>query len=372
MNRGGIESWLMNVLRRIHREQFQVDFLVHTQEKCAFDEELLSMGCRIIAGADPHKPLRYALRFQRILKEYGPYDIVHSHVYSYSGYVLFLAFLFGAPIRIAHTHTNRSIVRERLSIGRRFYTAVMRALLKISSTHRLAISRQSAADLYGNEWSTDPRCSILHYGIDLTPFQKPTDRTTARRQLRIDDDAFVIGHVGRMVQVKNHRFLVQVAKSVQQLIPNFLVLLVGEGPLRSTIERTIATEGLSQHFIFVGERSDVPNLLTAMDVFLFPSIYEGFGLAILEAQAAGLPCLVSDAIPEEVIVLPSGVRRKNLRESSEAWAADIVQLWRNRDPRKGDSLSAIQQASYDINASVLRLESLYRQAVTERSRKAFP
>jgi len=372
MNRGGIETWLMNVLRHIDRERFQIDFLVHTRQQCVYDEELLAMGCRIIPGGNPRHPLQYALRFRAALKEYGPYDIVHSHVHCFSGFVLLLARFYGVPARIAHSHTNCLSTRENRFSGRRLYVSTMRMLLYRFATRRLAISRESAADLYGERWKTDSRCTILHYGIDLTRFAIPDARLSVRQQLHIDENAFVIGHVGRMVQVKNHQFLVRVAKALHSFLPNLMVLLVGDGPLRTEIERSAEQEGLGSIFVFAGERSDIPPLLHAMDVFVFPSEYEGFGLVVLEALASGLPCLISDTVPEEAVVIPGMVRQRSLSESPEVWAEDILQLSRTPFPDRSACHSTIQNSPFNIVNSTRRLEEIYHGSRENRSGKAIP
>ncbi len=360
MNRGGIETWLMNVLRHIDRERFQIDFLVHTRQQCAYDEELLAMGCRIIPGGNPRHPLQYALRFRAVLKEYGPYDIVHSHVHYYSGFVLLIAYLSGVRARIAHSHNDTSHELSTSGIFRKWYITWMRTAIHFLASSKLAISYQSASDLYGTNWDQDNRTKVLYYGIDLTRFRQKADRQQIRYGLGIPEEAFVIGHIGRMVPQKNHEFLIQITRCARETIPQLKLLLIGNGPLRGEIECQIRREALEDIVMMAGERQDIPAILRAIDVFLFPSRFEGFGLVLLEAQACGIPCLISDRIPEEVKIIPELVQEKSLSESPGDWAKSALELYRTVQELRIDPLVEIEKKSFDIASSVKRLENLYR------------
>jgi glycosyltransferase involved in cell wall biosynthesis len=325
MNRGGTETWLMNILRNIDRDRFRMDFLVHTTQPCAYDDEIRDLGSQIIPCLYPSKPGLYARNFKRILHEHGPYDTVHSHVHHFSGYVLRLAQQADVPVRIAHSHLDTSQLDAKAGLLRRGYLKLMKRWIARHATIGLAASRKAGVALFGSNWDTDPSRQILYCSIDLTPFQKFVDPVSVRTELGIPPDAFVIGHVGRFDEQKNHLFLVEIAAEVAKQEPKMRLLLVGDGPLRSEIEQKVVRLDLATRTVFAGVRPDVPRLmLSAMDVFLFPSLYEGLGLVLIEAQAAGLPCIFSDLVPEEADLVKSLIRRFSLSEPPSVWADAIL------------------------------------------------
>ncbi|NMG08833.1 glycosyltransferase family 1 protein [Brasilonema sp. UFV-L1] len=361
MNRGGIETWLMDILRRTDRDRFQIDFLVHTTQPCAYDEEIRALNSQIIPCLHPSQPWAYASNFKRILREYGPYDIVHSHVYLFSGYVLRLAQQAGVPIRIAHIHTDISSIEAKAGLYRRVYHTLMKWLINRHATVGLGMSRKAVANLFGSVSQTDPRSQVIYYGIDKTPFQNFIDSPAVRAEFGIPADAFVIGHVGRFVKVKNHTFILDIAAEVAQREPKMRLLLVGDGPLRPEIEHKAAQMGLADRIIFAGVRSDIPRLMKgAMDVFLFPSLYEGLGNVRLEAQAAGLPCVVSDTVPNEADVVKPLVQRLSLSQPAYAWAQALLTIKKAElGITPAEALMAIAQSPFNIQNSVLSLEKIY-------------
>lgn len=148
LDRGGVETWLMHVLRHIDRDRFQFDFLVSTTRECAYDREAKALGSLIIPNPDPHNPLLYALNFVRNYRKYGPYDIVHSHVHHFSGFVLLLSRILGVPIRIAHSHNDTRVAESNNNISRKFYLHLMKMLINTCATHGLAASSLAAEDLF--------------------------------------------------------------------------------------------------------------------------------------------------------------------------------------------------------------------------------
>lgn len=326
LDRGGAETWLVQTLRHIDRSKYQFDFLVHTDEPGAYDDEVRSLGSRVIPCLSPSNPVKYARNFLRILKEYGPYDCVHSHVHYFSGYVLAIAKVGGVSARIAHSHCDTRVAEEHRGVPREGYLWFATKLLKHCATIGFAVSDRAAQSLFGTDWKTDPRWRICELGIDLEPFSRPDNGVALTKQLGIAKNAIVIGHVGRFFPQKNHVFLVGIAEHVCASEPDAVFLLVGDGPLRSEIEASINSLGLRKHFVFAGVRSDVPALMKdVMDCFLFPSAFEGLGLVLIEAQAAGLRCLISDVVPEEVDVVPALLERLSLKESPEIWARRLLE-----------------------------------------------
>jgi glycosyltransferase involved in cell wall biosynthesis len=358
LNRGGAETWLVQMLAHIDREKYQMDFLVHSTVAGAYDGDVRALGSRILPCLKPSNPVQYAANFRRILRQYGPYDCVHSHIHHYSGYVLMLAAAMRAPMRIAHSHSDTSVIDRGSSAPRRTYLSGMKSLIRYFATRKIAVSESAARCLFSENWKSDLSCSISPLGIDLVPFEQAIDRRQVRCELGIPQDAFVVGHVGRFAAVKNHRFLVEIAERFCTLEPRAVFLLVGDGPLKPEIEALVRSRGMTERFVFTGVRSDVPRLMKgAMDCFLFPSRYEGLPLTLLEAQAAGLHCVVSDGVSSEGDVNASAVTHVSLAAAPSVWAAHLITA-RSQD----FSIPSSWFDTRSIESSVKRVARLYDEA----------
>lgn len=359
MNRGGVETWLMHVLRHIDRGKYKIDFLVHTDQPCAYDEEIRSLGSNIYPCLHPSNPLRYAYNLKKIVSSHGPFDVIHSHVHHFSGFVLRLAFNLHIPKRIAHSHNDLSAIIKISPWYRRLYFWYMHRCIQKYATIRLACSRPAANNLFGDRWESDPRCRVLYCGIDLRPFEEFVDRKMVRKELGLPTDAFVIGHVGRFMEQKNHELIIDIFQYVLNQIPNAYLLLVGEGPLRNSIINKVHERGLTERIIFAGSRCDVPRLMKgAMDLFLFPSLYEGLPLAVVEAQACGLPCVISDAIPREVDLRTDLIIRNRLDAPLEVWVESIFLLAKTNVSWAG-SFVELENSPFNINHSIEALRQYY-------------
>ena len=361
MARGGVETWLMHILRHIDRDRFQMDFVVHTEKPCPYDDEARVLGSKIIPCLSPSKPWLYGRNFKRILREYGPYDIVHSHVHHFSGYVLYLAKQAGVPVRIAHSHNDTSAIDAKAGLPRQLYLSLTKWSISWCSTVGLGCSCNAVADLFGAGWKTDTRWQVLYYGVDLKPFYDQVDSIGVRAELGIRADAFVIGHIGRFETQKNHLFLLEIAAEVAKQELKMHLLLIGDGSLRSDIEQKVVQMGLSDRVTFAGNRSDVPRLmLKAVDLFLFPSLHEGLGLVLIEAQAAGLPCIFSDVVPEEADLVRPLLQRISLSKSASIWAEAVRSAKSDASAiSQRDALAVVENTPFNIAASVKKLTEVY-------------
>ena len=236
-----------------------------------------------------------------------------------------LAKLAGVPLRISHSHNVPAQEEGRSSFARSAYRSLMTYWIQRYSTLGLAASREAAIALFGKDWESHSHWKVLHCGIDLTPFRAKPDSAAVRAELSIPPGTFVIGHVGRFHPQKNHSLVISIFKDIVCRDPSTLLLLIGQGELEGDVMRRVKQEGLSDHVRFLGVRPDVPRLMmAAMDVFLFPSLYEGLGIVLLEAQAAGLLSVVSDVIPEEADVFKPLVMRLPLSQTPDFWAERIL------------------------------------------------
>ncbi|MBM4293290.1 MAG: glycosyltransferase family 1 protein [Deltaproteobacteria bacterium] len=363
MGAGGLENWLIQVLRHMDRKQMQIDLLV--REAGLYDREAQALGANIFVVPYPSSPPVFAARFFRLLREHGPYQIIHSHL-PLSGFILFLARWAGVPGRIFHCHIDETILKTKVNWRRRFSLALSRHLIRKYATHGLAVSRVAAVGIFGDNWQSDPRWRFFPCSIDLAPFTAPVDRQEVRRDLGIPAPAWVIGHVGRFFAQKNHAFLVEIAREVVNREPQAYFLLIGDGPLKPAIQEKVEQAGLTRNFIFTGVRRDVPRLMQgAMDAFLFPSFFEGMPLVMIEAQGAGLPCMVNEDIAEEAVVIPTLVQRLSLETSAAAWAGALLAI-KDSPPTLSprEALAQIENTFFDIRTNVARLEALHRQLVT--------
>src|SRR5215469_5830713 len=223
MNPGGIETWLMHVLRNIDRSQFQMDFCLFGSEPGLYATEIEGFGSTIWRCQMSGNLWSFRRRFHQILRE-GEYDVVHSHVHFFSGNVLRWAKAQSVPVRIAHSHTTRDGRSDVLM--RRFYRGLMQSWIERYATHGLAASRSSASALFGENWERDDRNCVLHYAVDLHPFQEPVDREKVRKQLGLPPGVPVMGHVGRFSREKNHIFLLEIAVEILKRRPEIHFLLV--------------------------------------------------------------------------------------------------------------------------------------------------
>ena len=354
MNLGGVESWLMALLRYADRAEIAMDFMVHTARPAAYDSEIRALGSRLHPCPSVHRP-SYIREFDKVLQRHGPYDVLHSHVHWFSGLTTTLARRRGIRLRIAHSHSNSSQAEAGASPWRALYRSLMRRGILASATHLLAASGPAAGALFGSNWREVAQARVLYCGVDLAPFaagDAAGDRDSVRREFSIAPEEIVMGHVGNFHAPKNHRFLAAIAARA-----GVRVLCVGSGPLLGSVRSAFEEAGVRA--IFTGPRSDIPRLLRAMDVFVFPSLYEGLPLALVEAQAAGLPCVVSAEVTREVEAIPGLIRWLPLAAGAQAWAdAALAAAVEPRPSTKG--LEAMQRSPFGIATSFAQMCSIYR------------
>jgi glycosyltransferase involved in cell wall biosynthesis len=360
LERGGLGTWLINILKNIDRNKFKIDFLVHSNIPGPLDEEARHLNSRIIYCPFSYLSLKYYFFLKDINKKYGPYDIIHSHLGN-SGFHLFWGKQANIPYRIVHSHTDYNLMLKHLTFLRKIMIYTSRYLMKRYATAGFAVS-QPAAQHFGVGWSADPRWYLVHCGIDLSPFHIEPDREKMRREFGIPADDLVIGHVGRMDEFKNQSFILDIIKKIIKIEPNTSLILVGDGHLRSFLEEKAKKLGIEKKVIFTGVRSDVPILMKGlMDIFLFPSLYEGLPLTIVEAQAAGLPCVISDIIAKEGDIIGPHIHRLSIQQPVLKWAEKVLAISKKMNSR--DSLKIVTQSTFNILTCKSTLEHYYNNMV---------
>lgn len=361
LNRGGAETWLMHVLRGMDRRQLHFDFVVHADGPWDYRAEAETLGSKVLVCQSPRNPISYALNLANLVRTHGPYDCIHSHIHYFSGIPLLTARLLQVPARIVHGHLDSSWLDSDASFIRRSYITLMKQLIWGCSTKGIAVSTVAGDTLFPSGWRSDPKWSLIFCGIDLQPFREPVAREDIRRELNISPDAVVVGHVGRFQSQKNHSFLLDIAAAAIRVMPNVVFLLIGDGPLRSTIETKARELNLSEHVRFLGVRKDISRLMReVMNIFLLPSRYEGLPLVLLEAQASGLPCVISDRVSEEADVIRSLIARESLSSSPENWAKRLVAMSKN-----AESSSEPLPEDWSIETSIANLTQAYRTCLQQ-------
>lgn len=352
LNRGGAETMIMNIFRNLDRDKVQFDFVMHCTDACDYNEEIEKLGGRIFSI--PHfcggNCFQYVKTWNRFFKSHPEYKIIHGHVRSTASIYLSIAKKYGL-VTIAHSHNTSS--------GKGIKALVKNILqypIRFRADYLFACSKEAGCWLYGRRALSKPNFRIVNNAIDAKKYTyNPDVRCRIRKALGLEGK-FVVGNVGRFHPQKNHQFLLEIFKEVQGENQNAVLLLIGDGALRPQIEKKIAELGLRDHVILLGVRSDIPELLQAMDVFVFPSLYEGLGIVAIEAQAAGLPCIVSDVVPREAF-LTDLVKALPLSASRQRWAAEILRFQEN-DERK-NTLELIQNAHYDIHETAWKMQQFY-------------
>lgn len=321
LDAGGAETFVMNLYRAIDRKKVQFDFIKHVSEEGIYENEIHSMG-GIVFKCPQYKGknhFEYCKWWNSFFVEHPEYHLIHGHVRSTASIYLHIANKYNL-ISIAHSHSTSngngisSIIK-----------GVMQLPIRYIADYLFACSDEAGKWLFGKKSIKMPNYELIPNGIDLNKFAFDKDkRNRIREELNISKDTIVIGHVGRMTIPKNHKFLINLFKEYSYYNPNSKLLLVGDGELYSDIKDKCDSLGISDSTVFVGSKLNTEDYYNAMDAFVFPSLWEGLGIVVIEAQSNGLSCFVSDAIPKEAI-LSNDVKIYSL-DSMNEWLDDLKKL----------------------------------------------
>lgn len=364
MDRGGAETMTMNYLRNIDRSKIQFDFLVHRNYKAAYEDEIEELGGRIyrICPPYPQNWFKYSNTITEFFNTHKEYRIIHCNMMELGYPAYKAAKKAGIPVRICHAHTAQDKLNFSIkSIIRSIYKKQM--LKEI--THKFSCGKKAAEWVFGKN------------NIDDVIFMKNAiDANLYRYNANIEDDVrkefdienrFVIGHVGRFFEPKNHKFIIDIFSEVVKKDPEAVLMLVGGGELDdlvlNQIKEKVNSLGLNKNVIFTGVRTDVYRIMQAFDVFILPSLFEGFPVVMVEAQAAGLKCLISDKVPSECDIT-GNVEILSLQDPANLWAEHIC---RYKDSyQKKDMYLKIVNSGYDIKKNAKWLENFYINSLLDR------
>lgn len=350
MDQGGVENFCLNVLENINKEEFELSFAMISGEKGVLDERIIEQGGKIYYFTEGKKSLgRMKKNLTRIITDNGPFEVVHSHCYFFSGYILLLAKKLNIPVRISHSHETYK--GQKYTIKRKGYEMVMRYLINHNATFKFGCGKDACVHLYKK---MDKKTYVIPNGIDTSKFSfNQSIRDEYRKDLNVEGN-LVLGNVGRFEDQKDHAFLIDIFEIVHKKKSNSKLVLVGTGSLIEIIKKKVSFLGLEDDVLFLKNRMDVNCIMQAMDLFVLPSKYEGLGIVLVEAQSNGLPCLTSTNVPHEVKITNS---LKFLpKASAEIWAEEILNGQWSRTNNKKE----IIESGYDIKTTIYLLEKLYK------------
>ncbi len=354
MNRAGTETMLMNIYRNIDRREIQFDFVSYSRHDAHYDQEIREMGGKVITLAKTSS----IKALYNVIKRHGPYHAVHGHTLFHCGITSIAALLAGVKIRISHAHTT---LDDSHSLSRKLYITFMRGTINTFSTNLLACSNGAGDYLFGKrgrmKMKYDYFPNVIEYANFLHTPQAEIAKFKAKEGL---ENSIVIGHIGRFIEAKNHAFLLDMMKFLVQKNPTVTLLLVGDGDLREQVEATAKKEGIQKNIRFVGIRNDITTMLHCMDVFVFPSLYEGLGLVLLEAQASGIPCIVSGAIQPEADVNIGLVTKLSLNDGPNVWADKAIELAFKKERDVNKIIKGFEKSGYSLTKGISTLKDIYK------------
>ena len=357
LNVGGSQTMIMNIYRNIDRSKMQFDFVLDHPDQTYFAEEVKAMGAKIYTMPGFHGTNVSEIKraWNNFFYLHPEYKVLHSHVRSYASLYLPVAKKHGVKT-IIHSHST--------SNGKGAVALVKNALqypLKKQADLLMACSTEAGLWIYGEKAMNSDKYVFIPNAVDIERFCFSEEkRNEIRRELGIEGK-FVVGHVGRFIEDKNHSFLVEAFAKLHEKNTDSVLLLVGEGELQQQTAQKAAAFGVAENVIMTGNRNDVPALLSAMDIFAFPSIREGLPVTLIEAQAAGLPCLISENVSSDVAISP--LAKLLPIGSVELWVEEML-----KKPERIDASEHLVRAGFDVRASAKHMQELYIKLYNEANR----
>lgn len=350
LNIGGAEKVAADIGLYADPKKYEVHYVVFGDEVGAYEPELEAHDCKIHHIAPPSDGYRQYLKNLKHLINEHHYDVIHAHTMFNIGWAMLAGKLYGVPIRVSHAH---SALDERRSAKVRIYELLMRIAILLCATDLVACGINAGERLYGRR-EFRKRGKLILNGIDTQSFAFDAEKRRVFREKLGLSDRFVIGHAGHLVPVKNQAFLLELMPEIRRERPDAFLLLLGEGEDRPMLENMINELRLQDCVCMTGGVRNVPDYLCAMDVFAFPSIYEGMPLSVIEVQANGLPCIISDRVPKDVF-LTDLIHPLPLEEKA-AWVESLCKA-RRRLPEKYAATMA--ESGFDVSAAMDKIYEIY-------------
>lgn len=353
---GGIESFLINVFENIDRDKIEINFALACEGKQFYEDKVISEGAEVYHTSDLNgvkNITKHFFRLLKVLRNEGPFDVVHTNIDFFNGVNLIAAFIAGVPVRISHSHNTNSAHARTIgaTLPIRIYRKVMRAIINILATKRLGCSKAANLYMYGDKVKD---AVVINNGVDFDKFIN----CSKINDLNIDSNEINFVTVGRMCEQKNSIFIVKVMNELIKINKSIHLYWIGKGPQEEEVKKLIKKYKIEKNITLLGSRRDVPNILTKMDFMLFPSKWEGLPVTLVEAQVANLPCFISDKITDEVDL---GLCTVISLEKSEKQWAKLINNYINSNNFNRDIIED-RVNSFNIKNVVKDIEKIYLQA----------
>ena len=358
--RAGVTSVIMNFLSHWQNSNVSIDIIAYEDSEKEIVEKAEGLGAKVFFM--PHLSLKNIQGFIKYYHSFfaeNHYDIVHSHFNQLDAIVFPIARKHGVRKCISHSHNTKLSDYKLRAIRNR----IMCFNIAYNANYLAACSEKAGRVLYGRSFSHRRNKLIIHNGIDCEKFRFSVEnRQQIRNEFGIEDDVVLIGHVGGFRLQKNHIFLVRIFSKLIKENPNYRLMLVGYGETMDMVKEECHKLGIENNVIFTGARSDVASLMSAMDIFLFPSLYEGLGVVLIEAQASGLFCVASDCVPGDAKVT-NNILWLPLKKEEQYWAERILEVPSINDSQRIEAANEVYSNGYDITVEAKRLADFYMSIV---------
>lgn len=361
LNRAGAETMLMNLYRQLDKQKIQFDFLIYKPGKQDYEDEIIAAGGRVlrISAGGITSPLQYIFKIMYVIRKYGPYKAIHIHTLHNGAWALLAALPFRETVRVMHSHNTAN---PKHGVVGRLYNTLTKFLIRICAEKCVACGNDSGEYLFGKRFHHEG--IVIRNGIDVNKFRgsaRDAKMAFCSRN-HFAPDAMLITCIGRLHPVKNHSFAIKIAEELKRRGEKFLLVIAGDGDLKTQLEQQIIDTGLDSQVKLLGNCSEIPLLLMATDVFLMPSLFEGLPVTLIEAQASGLPCLTSNTITQEADMGLGLFFQLDLEAGVPRWADELLSI-RNRKNTDFDRIrTMLQKKGYDVSQNVTLLLNLYKKA----------
>lgn len=361
LNAAGVEAVVNNYYKNIDHNKYQFDYYIDSDSSCKPSKDLIDMGARYFVIPPYQHLFSHIKTLVRLFKE-NKYLIVHSGMNTLAPISLFAAWMAGVPIRINHNHSTAG----KGEFKRNCLKYCLRPFAKVFANYYCACSKYAGIWLFGKNFFSSGKVTVFNNAVDTSKFAFSTsNRDKLRKELGISNK-YVIGHIGRFTKQKNHYFLIDIFEQYYKKNSNAVLLLVGIGELQDEIKDAVKKKKLEDAVIFLGKRSDVDELYSAMDLFVLPSLYEGLPVVGVEAQVSGLPCIFSNEITREVAITEN-VYFLPIDGSVSDWCSQITNF-KNLDLKR-DKLK-LKDCSFDIKVQANNLVEYYDECIMKYLEKA--
>lgn len=354
MDRAGTETMLMNIYRHIDRNIIQFDFITFTVQEGDYDAEIIRLGGRIIPILADN-PINRMLKLRKFLKQNPEYKIVHAHMLLSNAFHLLAAKGASVEHRISHSHSTSN---GQSSVAKKIYEKWALITNNRLATQKIACSELAAQYLFG----TSKGVWLLPNAVDIQKMITVANHSRDYINQEFNDSNIKIVQIGRLTEVKNHQFSIQVAEELKKRGVDFTIYFIGKGHLENTLKEQVRKRGLDKNIIFLGLRKDITELMASADYMIMPSLFEGFGVVLVESQAVGLNALVSNHVPEQVDFNLGLIDFLSIN-SANCWANRLLQSNRPT-PNDKEILEALEQRGFNVINSAKKLSVFYEDCIT--------